>query len=455
VKPPDWVHDAIFYQVFPERFRNGEPSCDPPGARPWGELPRNKSHFGGDLVGVREGLGHIQALGANTLYLTPVFTAPSNHKYDTEDYHNVDRAFGGNRALAELIRDVHARSMRIVLDAVLNHCGETHPFFRDVVDRGRRSPYWDWFTVRGDHVVRDPEPNYACWAGVRSMPEWNHANPEVRDYLLSIVRHWLHDWSIDGWRLDTVEYLPPDFVRDVRQATKEENPDAYVLGEVMGIATSWFRHGAVDGVMHYKLWEALVGFVADRTLDGPGFAGFVRAMWRSYPRENAYACYTLLSSHDKPRFRTLSGGDVDRLRLGAALLFALPGAPAVFYGDEVGMEGGHDPDCRRCFPWGEGDWDRETLELFSLLTSVRGREPVLRRGTLTPGDCQGRVASFIRDLDGQQAVVAGNAGEREGTASLPGAGPWRDALSGELLRTSRIALPPQGFKILLEGAGTT
>ncbi|MFO8034695.1 MAG: glycoside hydrolase family 13 protein [Candidatus Bipolaricaulota bacterium] len=453
-KPPSWVQDAVFYQVFPDRFRNGDPSSDPPDVHPWGARPDNSSCFGGDIKGIVQGLDHIQSLGASALYLTPVFHARSNHKYDTTDYYTVDPQFSDEHTLRDLVREAHARGMRIVLDGVFNHCGLEHPFFQDVVAKGRASPYWDWFKVSGDQVVQKPEPNYVCWGGVPAMPEWNHANSEVTSYLLNVVRYWIRSCDIDGWRLDTVEYLPPDFVLRVRQAAKEEKPEAFVLGEVMGTAASWFKHKAIDGTMHYRLWEALVGFAAQGTLDGAAFAGFVRFMWGSYPPRNGRACYTLLGSHDKARFLTLSGGDARRLQLGAALLFTLPGAPAVYYGDEVGLEGGDDPDCRRCFPWDTGQWDQDTLELFRRLIALRHKAPVLRRGSLTVGECTGKVASLVRRMDGQTAAIVANGGTTDVRAPSPGPGLWRDALEGDRINGGKLSLPRFGFKILLQGADT-
>ncbi len=452
---PPWVQDAVFYQIFPDRFRNGDPSLRPPNARPWGDPPTSDSFFGGDLRGISHGLDHICGLGATALYLTPVFASPSNHKYDTIDYYSVDPQFGDEHTLRDLVGEAHARGMRVVLDGVFNHCSLEHPLFRDVRTKGPASSYWDWFTVYGDRIVQQPEPNYACWGGVRTMPEWNHDHPEVSDYLLDVVRYWIRSCDIDGWRLDTVEYLPPDFVLKVRQAAKEEKPDAFVLGEVMGTAASWFKHKAIDGTMHYRLWEALVGFAAQGSLDGTAFSRFVRFMWRSYPPRNGRACYTLLGSHDKARFLTLSGGDARRLRLGAALLFALPGAPAVYYGDEVGLEGGGDPDCRRCFPWDTEQWDQDTLELFQRLITLRHKTPVLRRGSLTLGACTGKVASFVRRMEGQTAAIVANGGTTVVRAPSPGPGPWRDVLEGARFTERQLSLPPLGFKILVQGADTT
>jgi len=441
---PGWVRNAVFYQIFPDRFCNGDPRNDPPGVRPWGEQPTRSSFFGGDLQGIIQKLDYLEDLGITALYLTPIFTAPSNHKYDTIDYFEVDPTFGGNAALRELVDAVHSRGMRIILDGVFNHCSDQHPFFRDAMENGKGSQYWDWFTIDGDRVIQTPGPNYACWAGVPVMPEWNHKNPAVREYLLSVVRHWIREYKIDGWRLDTVEYLPPDFVRDVRRVAKEENPDAYVLGEVMGIATAWFKHDALDGVMHYKLWEALIRFIAEERSDAREFAGFVRSLWHSYPEENDYACYTLLGSHDKPRFLTLAGEDTRKLVLAAAFLFSFPGAPAVYYGDEIGLKGGEDPDCRRCFPWDESAWDKELHAVFKQLIAIRRANPVLRHGYPRFHQVRGRFLVLSLSYDTDEICLALNAGDTEESAQF-GEARLVDLITGEM--GTEFFVPPMGFRV--------
>lgn len=443
---PDWVRDAIFYQIFPDRFCNGDPGNDPAGVQPWGESPDHRSFFGGDLTGITKKLDYLQDLGANALYLTPIFAAPSNHKYDTTDYFRVDPAFGGDAALQELVAALHERKMRIVLDGVFNHCSEEHPFFQDVIKRGPNSSYWNWFTVSGDRVVRGATPNYACWAGVSSMPEWNHDHYETREYLLSVVRHWIREYGIDGWRLDTVEYLPPDFVRDVRHIAKEENPDTYILGEVMGLATSWFKHKALDGVMHYKLWEALINFFAKGDWDAARFADFVNSTWRSYPDEKNYTSYTLLGSHDKTRFLTFCGGDHRRLTLAAAFLFTFPGAPAIYYGDEIGLQGGDDPDNRRCFPWNEDDWNRSLRDEVRQLIRLRKDEETLRRGGVQMLHANGRMLSYERSLRDQSFVVMINAERHIDRGIALPEGNWEDALAGEAVRGDQV-IPALSYRI--------
>jgi len=441
---PSWVPDAIFYQIFPDRFRRGR------GLWPSHGAAATRQVCGGDLDGVRDALPYLEDLGITALYLTPIFTASSYHRYDTEDYFHVDPVLGGDAALARLIDALRARGMRIVLDGVFNHASSQHPFFADVVRHGRASPYWAWFSVHGARVETDPEPNYDCWAGVATMPEWNQGHGEVREYLLSVVRHWIREVGIDGWRLDTTEYLPPDFVREIDQAAKAENPDVYVLGEVMGLGTPWFRHDALDGVMHYKLWERLVAFIADEEWDAQRFASSIRSIWRSYTKAGNYASLTLLGSHDKPRFRTLCGGDTRKLLLATSFLFTFPGAPAIYYGDEIGMEGDEDPDNRRCFPWDDERWDREVLERTRQLVALRRRLPALRTGAVVPVTTEGRLLVFRRELASERVLVALNAdAKREASVSLGGGGPMIDAFSGSPL-PAYATLPPFGVLVAQE-----
>jgi cyclomaltodextrinase len=443
---PSWVPDAVFYQIFPDRFRRHR------GPWPAAGSGATREICGGDLVGVREALPYLEDLGVNALYLTPIFAAASYHRYDTLDYYAVDPLLGGDKALSDLVVALRSRGMRIVLDGVFNHASDHHPFFADAVRRGPRSEYWNWFSIHGEAVSTVPEPNYDCWAGVPSMPEWNQRNPEVREYLLSVVRHWIREFGIDGWRLDTTEYLPPDFVRAIDAATKEVNSDAYVLGEVMGLGTPWFRHDALDGVMHYKLWERLVAFIAEEKWDAERLASSLHSIWHSYTESGNYNSMTLLGSHDKPRFLTLCGGDKRKLLLATAFLFTSPGAPAIYYGDEIGLEGGEDPDNRRCFPWDETAWDRDLLTAVRGLVELRHRLPALRRGSLTPASAEGRVIAFRRELRGERVLITLNA-DKEKAALVPLGmeGRYVDPFTGKPLPAT-VSVPPLGYCIAIDRA---
>ncbi len=426
---PDWVADAVFYQIFPDRFRGESKNwaIDPCA-------PADRTPCGGNLAGIRASVPYLEDLGITALYLTPIFHANSYHKYDTVDYFTIDSAFGDNEEFRHLVSDLHQRGIRIVLDGVFNHCSDRHPFFLDVIEKGPESAYWDWFTVHGEQVVLGPEPNYARWAGVKTMPEWNHSNPAVTEYLLNVVRYWIEEYEIDGWRLDTTEYLPPDFVRAIYQTTRSISSEVYVLGEVMGLGTPWFRHNAVDGVMHYKLLEALTSFFVQEVWDARTFWHSVHAHWYSYPEDANYGSYTLLSSHDRPRFITQCDGDVDRLRLALAFQFTFPGPPAIYYGDEIGLEGGDDPDNRRCFPWDESHWNQPLLDEICQLVRLRKDEEALRRGAVQILHADGRMLSYVRSLHDQRFVIMINADRlAEGAVTLP-EGEWEDATSGEVKR---------------------
>jgi len=269
----------------------------------------------------------------------------------------------------------------------------------------------------------------------------------VREYLLSVVRYWIGEYDIDGWRLDTTDYLPPDFVKDIRRAAKEGKSDVYVVGEVMGLATSWFKHEALDGVMHYRLLDGLVSFFAKGDWDAARFAGFVRSIWRSYPDEANYNSYTLLGSHDKPRFLTLCGGDKASLILAASFLFTFPGAPAIYYGDEIGLEGGEDPDCRRTFPWDEGAWAKNLLETFCRLIHLRKQEACLRRGTIEFITAREQYLVFSRKLDEEEIIIAINTGDQDEMLNLASSGNWIDLFAQEPLPSTSV-VPQRGFRIV-------
>lgn len=423
---PTWVADAVFYQIFPDRFRRGSVDWDVDPCTPADRAPCD-----GNLAGIREAIPYLKDLGITALYLTPIFRADSYHKYDTIDYYDIDPVFGSNEEFRSLVSDLHANGIRVVLDGVFNHCSDRHPFFLDVIEKADASAYWDWYTIRGDQVTFDPEPNYACWAGVKKMPEWNHDNPAVAEYLLHIVRHWIEEYGIDGWRLDTTEYLPPDFVRAIYQTTRSISSEVYVLGEVMGLGTSWFRHNALDGVMHYKLLEAITEYLATETWDARTFWHSIRAHWHSYPEDANFGSYTLISSHDRPRFLTQCGGNVDRLLLAMAFQFTFPGPPAIYYGDEVGLQGGEDPDNRRRFPWDESHWNSPLQAEVRRLICLRKDEDTLRRGTARLLNAKGRMLSFVRSLGDKRIVVMINADRhKEGILPLP-EGAWSNAFDGK------------------------
>lgn len=454
--PPSWVPDAVFYQIFPERFANGDPSNDPEQVQPWGAKPEPFNFFGGDLQGVLDHLVHLQTLGINAIYFTPLFESPSNHKYNTGDYMKVDPHFGTNEKLKELIDACHARGIRVVLDAVFNHAGATFPPFVDVVKNGRNSRYADWFHIREfPPAVKDNIPTYETFAFVPEMPKWNTEHPEAKAYLLDVAACWTR-MGIDGWRLDVANEVDHQFWRDFRKLVKSINPDAYILGEIWHDAIMWLQGDQFDAVMNYPFTAAVLDFAVHGRLDARGFADRLSRFIASLPTRVHRHAFNLLDSHDTPRLLTLCEGNKARMKLASAIQFTFPGAPCIYYGDEIGMEGGQDPDCRRCMEWDPAKQDRDLFAHYQSLIALRKRHPVLGTGDVRirhaePG---GSVIAYDRyDERERIMIVANNGDEPKRFATDWSSRRWRDALTGETVidgesGLAEIQLPPYGFRIL-------
>lgn len=405
LRPPEWIRNAVIYQIFPDSFSNGKTENDPPDTIDWGSRPERNRFYGGDLEGVIRKLDYIKELGANCIYLTPVFDAPSNHKYDTRNYFKVDDSFGGNQTLIELVRESHSREIRVILDGVFNHCGIEHPFFVDAVDKGRSSTYWDWFSIDSTPVTELPEPNYRCFAGYGRMPEFNLTNPQVRHYLLKVVRYWFEKANIDGWRLDTVEYLHPDFVREIRVASKEMKADSYVFGELLHLGTSWFKGEYLDGAMNYRLRKYILSFFVFSNIGAETFDEKLYVLRRSYPEWANYSMYNMINSHDRPRITTLCNGRKDLVKLIFLFMFTYPGIPALYYGDEIFMEGGPDPDCRRSMIWEDEYWDVEFRDFCKGLIKLRKENEALKNGMFESLIAKAGVFAFQRRSEEERILV--------------------------------------------------
>ena len=362
----------MIYQIFPDRFRRS--GCGPEAQglvlQPWGTDPAQQGFQGGDLYGVIDALDSLQHLGINCLYLTPIFSSASNHRYHAFDYFQVDPLLGGNEALDALIAAVHQRGMRLVLDGVFNHCGRGFWAFHHLVENGEVSPYRDWFHVHrwpiNPYPASGEDCGYACWWSVPDLPKLNHTNPAVRDHLLAVARHWL-ERGIDGWRLDVPAEVPQDFWVAFRQVVREVNPEAWIVGEIWGDARAWLGGEHFDGVMNYRLgWSSLSWAAAGELessyrnpeypltpLEGPELITIWQTTAAWYRPEVNRAQMNLLDSHDVPRALHSLKNDGSALRLALLLLFCQPGAPCLYYGTEVGLRGGAEPACREAFPWEE------------------------------------------------------------------------------------------------------
>lgn len=591
--PPEWAAAAVWYQIFPDRFDNGDPANDPqpqdmaggwpffvpPGwqVSPWtsdwyqlqpyeqgidwgGHLPwahegvptfgavAGLRRYGGDLAGVFRRLDYLQDLGVTALYFNPLFEAPSSHKYDTGMYHHIDNNFGPHPAedtqiwesenpadpatwrwtgadslFLELIRECHRRGIKVIIDGVFSHCGQTFWAFQDVRRRQQQSPYRDWFVIRqwDDPATSRDEFDYGGWAGLRDLPEFARdeqglaAAPAA--HIHAVVQRWMDpngdgdpSDGIDGWRLDVADKIALPFWKKFRGWVKGINPDAYLTGEVwwqdwprnkMFNAAPWFA-GAFDAVMNYRIARAIKKFVIDRKsrISAAAFADSLRAIYRDYPWENVLACMNLIDSHDVDRVGSqlvnpdrwydhaanpLQNADYDvrkpspeelaRQRLIAALQMTLPGAPMIYYGDECGLWGGDDPDCRKPMLWPERHYQPEAAhplgrprvldavafdaalhDWYRRLISVRRRNPALSRGEIAFDliDDERKLIVFSRILEGQRIQVVVNNSPGEQTVNLPvvgsvePAGRFTDLMEGGRLQNHALLLAPFAVKIL-------
>lgn len=369
-----WVKDAIVYQIFVERFFVGEGEKKKSYVNlKWGDIPNPKSFAGGDLKGIEKKLDYLQDLGVNTLYLTPIFESRSNHKYDIRDYFRVDEMFGGDEAFANLSKAVQARGMRIILDAVFNHCSSENEIFRDVVENGKKSRYYDWFFIHGDK----PDPtvgNYEHFAGCKYMPKLNTNVLAVQDYLISIGKYWIEKYGISGWRLDVADEVSDVFWRRFRLAVKADHPDVILIAENWHDAYPWLRGDEYDGVMNYSLTKACLDYLVYGVFDAQAMSDRLSHILMRNTDQVNQMMLNLLDSHDTERFLTLAkknGKDERSLMCALAIVFFSYGMPCIYYGTEIGMEGGYDPDCRRTFDWNSEHWNMRVYETVKKLIGMR------------------------------------------------------------------------------------
>jgi cyclomaltodextrinase len=428
---PYWVQDAIFYQIFPDRFANGDPSNDPVNLTPWGSTPTTYGFQGGDLRGIIQKFDYLIDLGITAIYLNPIFQSTSTHRYNTTDYLKIDPKLGNLVDFKALIDLAHRHDVRIILDGVFNHCGRGFFAFNDILENQENSPYKDWF-----HILRYPveaygqgdADTYLAWWRIRSLPKFNTSNPAVRNYLLGVARYWVEQGS-DGWRLDVPNEIDDDsFWAEFRHIVKKVNPDAYIVGEIWDGSPRWVGDEHFDGLMNYPVRETLLESLVG-TYKLSQFADRVEKQLVMYPRENVYAMYVPLGSHDTERVFTVLDKNINKVKLAFLFQFAYPGAPAIYYGDEIGLEGGKDPDCRRAFPWETVHWDSELRKFVQRLIQLRKRLAVIRRGEFNRVLLEEERAcyAFSRTLGEHAVLVCMNFGQTRRQLRLPIKGlSWHD-----------------------------
>jgi len=449
---PDWVQDAVFYQIFPDRFaKSARNPNDKLTFEDWDSPPTPHGFKGGDLYGVAERLDYLKDLGITALYLNPIFASASNHRYHTYDYFHVDPLLGGDNALRFLLEKAHKRNIRIILDGVFNHASRGFWQFHHVLENGAGSPYQDWFYFDTDrlnghrrwgaypgtgelHALRNGEDSlkaigYRGWWNLPALPKFNTNTPAVRKFLFEAAEYWIN-FGADGWRLDVPTEIDDDsFWQEFRTRVRKVNPEAYIVAEIWHEAHRWLQGDQFDAIMNYDVTRPVIAFFSNgkldlkvlhqqsnyngiqHSIDAHEFANRIDHNLGLYKPEITRSQLNLLDSHDTPRFLSCVGGDKTALKLAWLFLFAYPGAPCIYYGDEIGVDGQHDPYCRKSFPWDESKWDKGLLEYAKKVVALRTKNPALRRGDYKRLWSADGVYAYSRSLEGQTFVIALNVSE--------------------------------------------
>ena len=456
VTTPEWVKDAVFYQIFPDRFAISTRVSKPSNLEAWDTPPTVFGFKGGDLLGAAEKLDYLQDLGTTAIYFTPGFTSTANHRYHTFDYFSVDPILGGNAALRRLLDQAHARNIRVVLDGVFNHASRGFYQFNHALENGAASPYLDWFYFNDEWLKAgrslDAYPRkhfkgyggkasleqlgYRAWWDLPALPKLNTNTPAVREFIFDVAKFWI-DFGIDGWRLDVPGEIDDDsFWSEFRRRVKGANPEVYIVGEVWEDARRWLQGDQFDAVMNYLFTKAVLGYFVGEEMDleqvrraggyqylrpinQRAFTAAINNLLGLYDPAVTQAQLNLLDSHDTPRFITCARGDESALRLAALFMFTYPGAPCIYYGDEIGVDGKHDPDCRKAFPWDKSRWNHDLRAYFQRCIALRKAHPALRRGSFAVLLSKNDVYAFARQGEGETVIVALNLSRETQDVSLP------------------------------------
>ncbi|UQZ33335.1 alpha-glycosidase [Paenibacillus sp. PK3_47] len=440
---PAWSTGAVVYQIYPSSYNRGT------------------------LEGITEKMPYLQKLGVTAIYMTPIFESPSDHKYNTSDYYRIDPGFGTKEDLKQLVDEAHACGIRVLLDAVFNHAGDTFFAFKDVLENGEQSRYKDWFFIRSFPVQQHPSPAYETFAnGVAQMPKLNMNHPEVADYMLAVAKYWVREAGIDGWRLDVANEVNPLFWQRFRRELKAEFPELLLIGEIMHASGPWLRGDQFDGGMNYVLREAVLEFFAQQSTGPIRFMEQVLHQEALYNDQANMGMFQLLGSHDTLRFLTAckEGGRgwdrestaMRRMRLAVFFQMTYTGIPMIYYGDEIGMEGATDPHCRKPMIWQEQEPAGELYKWYKQLISLRRKYDTLQKGSFRPwftDEVRG-VVGYVRRFEQNKTGMIINNSPNHYQLQLhtfcPGKNVLTDLLTGLTIRnTGRILVEIEPFGCLM------
>jgi len=443
IKVPEWTKGQIYYQIFPERFCNGNKENDPKDLTAGGSVPTRENFMGGDLAGIMSNLDYLKNLGVQCIYLNPIFKGDFNHKYATTDYYEIAPEFGTNEDFKNLMEACHERNIKVILDGVFNHTGIHFGPFQDILEKQENSVYKDWFYIT-EFPVNVSHRNYECVGAYKWMPKLNTSNNEVMDYILNIMEHWIRNYGIDGWRLDVADEVDERVWREAKVRLKEKYPNILLLGETWGYGLNMMLGNQLDGVMNYIFRDAARDFFAYEDIGTKELDHRVNQMLAAYFSEAKHSLYNLLDSHDTERFLFLCGEDKRRLKLAVAFQFLFLGAPTIYYGDEVGITGGNDPYCRKTMEWDKKKQDLELLSWYQELAKIRTQELCIQMGEYATNLCNEETAmfGFIRFTDKEAVYALFNRSDERRIVVLPvlRKGIYQNMMTGETTTSQDIAI---------------
>ncbi len=410
-KAPEWVRDAVVYNIFPDSFADGRRAISKTGKNERYLCAPSVTRHGGTIAGISENLDYIRSLGCNCLYLNPVFAAGEYHKYDTIDYFHIDPCFGTDDDFRKLVQKAHGMGIRVIIDGVFNHMGARHPFFRDVLEKGKASDYFDWFYSLPEDVSYPKEgeaPGYTCFAYVANMPKTNTSNDDMKAYFLSVGRHWIRKYDVDGWRLDVANEVDDGFLRAFRSAVKQEKKDAVVIGEVWENAQHYMSGDMIDGAMNYDFRRFATQYFAERILSAAEFDVRISSLLMRYKKQMLFSQLNLLDGHDTARFLSLCGGNIGRMELAVVFQMTFVGMPCVFMGDEKGVTGVSEAEYRKPMPW---EKTHALEEIYRKLIDLRHNHEALRTGEFVTVETKGTALHFARISDCERMDIFVNPGD--------------------------------------------
>ncbi|WP_322169685.1 alpha amylase N-terminal ig-like domain-containing protein [Acutalibacter caecimuris] len=427
---PGWARNKVIYQIFPSRFATDKEVPE----EVWYQAPiGHAANLQGSLRGIIDRLDYLCELGVGILYMTPVFRSRSSHKYDIDDYYAIDPSFGDKEDLKELVSKAHSRGMYVILDGVFNHTSVNFFAFRDLKEKGEQSKYRDWYYVNSFPLTakRGEKPSYKTFSYAGGMPKLNLQNREAADFVIDVATYWIKACDIDGWRLDVADEINHAFWKRFRRAVKAVKPEALIVGEIWHYAGDFLEGDEWDSVMNYPFYYGVQGLVADGSRNASAFLGDLGFLRGNLHRELEGYLWNFIDTHDTARFRHTAGNDRGKQRLAAAIQLLLPGMPMIYYGDEVGMDGGADPDCRRGMLWDKARQDRHILAWYRKLIRLRQQEPTLTEGKLVRQHAEDRKGLLVieRRLGGRCATLVFHA--QEGNVPLPALRGRLDQITGQ------------------------